>query len=88
MVIYTDAATSTRIVASLDIDVKDFWIRREFRNIWAEVPDPKWGYTFILTTYIYVLEILAILATVSLDADYLRGRHVAFILITPTAGTP
>ena len=51
-----------------------------FRNLRAEVPDTKRGYTFISTTYIYGLAMLAILATLFIDAEYLRGGNVTFYI--------
>ena len=78
MIIYTDAATPTRIVASLVIDVPVFDATGEFHNLWAEPADPKWESTFILTTYIYGLDMLAILATILLEGGFLRGKNVTF----------
>ena len=88
VVIYTDAATSNRIVAALVIDVGEIGRRMEFRTLRVEVPDPKRGGTFILTTYNYGLEILAILATLFLDADYLRGGMLRFTSTILIAGMP
>ena len=75
VIIYTDAATSARIAASLVVDVNEFEDRRDFRTPWAEASDPQRGSTFILTTYIYGLEILATLAAIFLDSDFLRGKR-------------
>ena len=61
--IYTDSGTATKIVDSLVIDVEDFGGRRGFCTLRAEISDPKWEETFILTTCIYGLEMLSILAT-------------------------
>ena len=78
VIIYTDAATSTRIVASLVIDVPDFDSNMKFRNLWDETSDPQWETTFISTTYIYGLELLAILATIFLEGDFLDERMSPF----------
>ena len=80
VLVYTDSATSARIVASLAIDVKDFENHMGIRNLWAEVPYPKWGNTCILTTYIYGVEMIAILSAIFLDAEYIRGKNVAFYI--------
>lgn len=86
-IIYTDASTPKWIVAFLAVDVAEFRQGREFRNIWAEVPNPQRQETFISTTYIYGLEMLAILATVSPMRNFLGGA-LSFISATLIVAIP
>ena len=80
VVIDTDSATPTRIVASLVIDAPVFDAKGGSRNIWGETSDPKWESTFIITAYIYGLEMLAILATIFLEGGFLRWKNVTFYI--------
>ena len=52
VIIYTDAATSARIVASLAIDVPAFEVSKEFRILRAETSDPHWGYVYFDDVYL------------------------------------
>ena len=74
VIIYTDAATSARTIASLVTDASDFEVRREFRTLWAGTSDSQRESAFISTTYIYGLEMWDILATIFLDAYFPRGE--------------
>ena len=78
IIIYTDAATSTRIVAAIILDVAEFLRVGEFQAVFKEVSSLEWQTTFKDTTYIYGLEMLAIIATVYILGDFLRNKNVVF----------
>ena len=80
VVIYTDVATSTRIVAALVIDANSLSNTRNFDILWAETSDPTRGETFASAALIYGLEILAILAKLVASAAFLWGGDVTFYI--------
>ena len=88
-VIYTDAATSTKVVAALLLRVEDFDDYPCFEELRTEIYEPECETAFIKTTYIYGLEMLAIIGAVLVLGEQLRGRNVTFYISTIlTIGTP
>ena len=76
VLIYTDAATSTRIVAAVVLDVNEFLNLGEFQAVFKEISSTSWESTFKDTTYIYGLEMLAVIATIYLLGEFLRNKNV------------
>ena len=79
-IIYTDAATSTKAVAALLLEVEEFDSGPCFEELRADASEPGWETTFINTTYIYGLEMIAIAATVLVLGERLRGKNVTFYI--------
>ena len=78
VIIYTDAATSTRIVAAIVLDVDIFLRIGEFQAVFEEISSEEWSNTFKDTTYIYGLEMLAIIAVVYILGEYLKNKNIVF----------
>ena len=78
VVIYTDAATSTCIIAAVIIDVKNFSKFPAFEAVLSEQADATWADSFSETNLIYGLEMLAVIATMFVLRDFLAGRNVVF----------
>ena len=79
-VIYTDAATSTKVLAALLLKVEDFDFDPCFEELRVETSEEEWETTFRDTTYIYGLEMIAIVATVLVLGEKLRGKNVTFYI--------
>ena len=78
VIIYTDAATSTRIVAAIVLDVEIFLRIGEFQALFEEISSEERSNTFKDTTYIYGLEMLAIIAVVYILGEYLENKNIVF----------
>ena len=76
VIIYTDAATSTRIVAAVVLDANEFLRLGGFQAVFEEISSLGWESTFQNTTYIYGLEMLAVLATIYILGEFLRNKNV------------
>ena len=71
-IIYTDAATSTRIVAAVLISPKNFLSDFVSEYLFSETSGPEWEVVFDETTYIYGLEMLDIIAIAIAKGEFLR----------------
>ena len=78
VVIYTDAATSTLVIAAIVIEPDVFKTESMFSATFTETADPDWVTIFQGTTLIYGLELLAVIATIFVLRDFLRGKNVTF----------
>ena len=76
VIIYTDAATSTRVVAACVVAPANFASKAVFSELRAEIPNPLWGETLRETTYIYGLGMLAVIAIFFALCGQLRNRNV------------
>ena len=83
VIIYTDAATSTRILAAVAIEPSTYSALGSFSALLSEVADPVWETIFCETTLIYGLELLAVVATIFALKDFLRGKNVTFYVDNP-----
>ena len=79
-VIYTDAATSTSILAAVIYDQCVFLIEGVAEWVLSEVSEPDWATFSDHTTYIYGLEMLAILQTALATGELLMGGNVVFYI--------
>ena len=79
-VVYTDAAGRTRIIAAVIIDPNTFLESKTINKVCATRTGRRWIKTFEDTSYIYGLEMLAILATLMAEGDDLRGKTVTFYI--------
>ena len=77
-IIYTDAATSTKVLAVLLLRVEGFDSDPCFGELRVETSEGEWETTFINTTYIYGLEMIAIAASVLVLGERLRGETSHF----------
>ena len=78
--VYTDAATSTQIIAAVIIGVAEFRSSGRGLATFSEVTSKEWVVVSDTTTYIYGLEMLAIIATLTKCRGILRGRNVVFYI--------
>ena len=76
VVIYTDAATSTALIAAVIIDVANFAKGPAFDAVLIERVDMTWFGIFAETNVIYGLEMLAVIATIFALRDCIAGRKV------------
>ena len=77
VIIYTDAATSARILAAIVIDPDLFSTTNEFPAVLSEISGPGRCAIFCEATLIYGLELLAVVAAIFSLMDFLRGKNVA-----------
>ena len=77
-IIYTDAATSTAMLAAIVIDVASFESDPHFAAVIDEEADKVWFDTFLETNLIYGLEMIAVIATMFVLRKFLSGRNVIF----------
>ena len=77
-VIYTDAATSTAMLAAVIVDVASFGGDPIFESVIAEEADKVWFGIFSETNLIYGLEMLAVIATMFVLRKFHSGRNVVF----------
>ena len=80
LVIFTDAATSTSIIAAVTISTKQFKIDESLEEILEIETGKHWVTLFDHTSLIYGLEMLALLAKLWQDNKELRGKCVTFHL--------
>ena len=80
VIIYTDAATSTRVVAACVLHPENFPQHQVFSELRAEVSNPLWEVTLAGTTYIYGLEMLAIVAIILVLGEQLRNKNVTIYI--------
>ena len=78
--VYSDAATSTRIITAVVINVAGFISSGKGAATFSETTSKDWVDVFDSTTYIYGLEMLAIIATLMKCRTILRGRNVVFYI--------
>ena len=86
-VIYTDAATLTRILAAVILAPQPFLAGEGADVCFAEISDVEWGRIFDQTTYIFGLEMIAAIAVLLSAGEFLRGRTSCSTLTTPTLGS-
>ena len=79
-VVYTDAAGKSRIIAAVILDPANFKLTKYLRSITHVRTGSRWVRTFEDTSYIYGLEMLAILATLMERGDDLRNQSVTFYI--------
>ena len=79
-VVYTDAAGKSRIIAAVIIDPTGFKHTKYLRSVAHVRTGQRWLRTFANTSYIYGLEMLAILATLMEREDDLRNHSVTFYI--------
>ena len=74
--IYAGAATSARILAAIVISIPDFQDSCTFDTVLSDVGDPSGETTLCESTYIYGLEMLAVLATLLVLRGRLMGENI------------
>ena len=79
-IVYTDAAGKSRIIAAVILDPANFKRTKYLRSITHVRTGLRWTRTFADTSYIYGLEMLAILATLMERGDDLRNQSVTFYI--------
>ena len=79
-VVYTDAAGKSQIIAAVIIDPTTFLESKTINKVRATRTGRRWKETFEDTSYIYGLEMLAILAILMTEGEDLRGRSVTFYI--------
>ena len=77
-IVFTDAATSTSIIAAVLIKRSDFIINENIDLIYASLTGEYWVKLFELTNLIYGLEMLALLATLYIPNTPLKNQNVTF----------
>ena len=78
VVLYTEAATSTALIAAVSIDVGNFAKEPAFDATLTEPADMSRLEIFSEINLIYGLEMLAVLATMCTLRDFTAGRNVIF----------
>ena len=83
VLIYTDAASGkvgsdSASLAAVVLIPDDFHASGCFSAVLSEHADSSWETIFSETTYIFGLELLAVVATVFFLRDFLRGKNVIF----------
>ena len=80
LIIYTDAATTTQIIAAVLIDPRSFRTTRTTSAVVSARVGPHWRALFSETCEIYGLEMLAILAILFDPLSDLRGLNIMFFV--------
>ena len=78
LVIYTDAATTTQIIAAVLIDPRSFRTTKTTSAVISSKVGPHWRTLFASTCEIYGLEMLAILAILFDPLSDLTGLNIIF----------
>ena len=79
-IVYTDAAGKSRIVAAVIIGPTNFKHTKYLRSVTHIRTGMRWAKTCADTSYIYGLEMLAILATLMERGDDIRNQSVTFYI--------